>query len=194
MAQSSWSSRGIHSCTCIRPGQTEGLSDVPSLRFLPLVLLISLLNRQFQEQHSAWILSGLLRCIRHPENYPAGTTPAASLLPSHGCSHTHIPSEGTPPSGCPQGLYVPWHQSHLCPTVQWAQPSPLLSQLSLPASIDTYIPASHATSHGCVPPYSPTWVPAPNPALTHIRSATAELGTVRREEPQQLLPHFQRKA
>lgn len=46
-----------------------------------------------------------------------------------------------------------------------------------------HVPASRATSHGCVPPYSPTWVPASSPALTGICSATAELGMVLREEP-----------
>jgi len=50
---------GNPSCTCIRRRpDTEGFSAPSSLHFLPLVFLISLLNRQFQEEHSARILSG----------------------------------------------------------------------------------------------------------------------------------------
>lgn len=57
--QSSRSIQGIHSCTCIRhQPDTEGFSAPSSLCFLPLVFPISPLNRRFQQEHSARILSG----------------------------------------------------------------------------------------------------------------------------------------
>lgn len=57
--------QGTRSCTCIRPRpDTEAFSAPSSLRFLPLVFPISPLNRQFQEEHSARILSGF---TAHPE-------------------------------------------------------------------------------------------------------------------------------
>lgn len=83
--RNSQSIRGIRSCTCIRHWtDTEGFSAPSSLHFLPLVYPISPLNRRFQEEHSAQILSGF---TAHPalrelsRRARSNSLPASSLLP-----------------------------------------------------------------------------------------------------------------
>lgn len=82
--------RGICHCTCIRHRpDTEGFSAPSSLRFLPLVFPISPLNRRFQGEHSARILSGFtahpaLRALsrRAPLQQPLCLLPAARRIAS----------------------------------------------------------------------------------------------------------------
>lgn len=122
------SSRGIRSCTCIRRWpDTESFSAPSSLHFLPLVFPISALNRQFQEEHSAQILSGFtthpaLRALsqRAPLQQPPPHCPA-HRQPGQGCSSTssaqgsHRQARLIPPTTIPLPWAVPTTDSHCLP-------------------------------------------------------------------------------
>lgn len=121
------SSRGIHSCTCIRRWpDTESFSIPSSLCFLPLVFPMSVLNRRFQEEHSAQILSGFtahpaLRALsRRAPLQPPVSPPRcpAHRQPGRGCSNTssaqgsHRRVRLIPPAAIPLPWAVPMADSH----------------------------------------------------------------------------------
>lgn len=175
-ARSSRSIRGIRSCTCIRPGQTEGLSAASPLRFLPLVFLIPLLNSRFQEEHRAWILC-FLRRIRHPVNYPGGR-PSSSLPAAQGHGHTHILLPPGTPNGPSAPIFAPGaEQTPLqaaLPSAGCPQKAPTQNKRqATPAAEVTPTPAfcTQRTPPERVPPAQPHVNPQihPNPRMQWVR-------------------------
>lgn len=145
--KAAWSIRGIHSCTCIRPAtHTEALSAPSSLRFLPLVLRLCVLNRRLQEQHSARILCG---SAAHPA--PRSSGPSAS------CAARDVAPRTSPASSSSSSLRVPTAvttcpgtaQIPATPAAQPSMPQPrVTSRLAVPHSHLGMSPPSPAALRG----------------------------------------------